>query len=156
MFQRTKCRAAKGCFQRKAPRSKYTESGCQKQWVWREATTLLRHPHSLATRMRHSDDDRHLHELRKENSGPVGVFAPAGTPARVVFSHRTQPGHSPRSAVQLLPRETSFKLRPSAVTTGAPMPCHVAADSPNPSLLGPSLNHPLTRYFLLHAAPACA
>ena len=58
-------------------------------------------PHSLATRMRHSDDDRHLHELRKENSGPVGVFAPAGTPARLVFSHRTQPGHSPRLATTL-------------------------------------------------------
>ena len=44
MFQRTKCSAGKRCFHRKAPRSKYTEAGCQKQWVWREATSLLRHP----------------------------------------------------------------------------------------------------------------
>ena len=72
-----------------------------KQWVRREATILLRHPpsptHSLATKMRHSI--RYLldgPQLRKENSGCVGVFGPAGTPARVVFSHRTQPGHSPR------------------------------------------------------------
>ena len=101
MFQSTKCIAGKGCFCRTAPRSKYTSSqwgasiGCGEKPLSCYVTPPP--THSLATKMRHSI--RYLldgPQLRKENSGCVGVFGPAGTPARVVFSHRTQPGHSPR------------------------------------------------------------
>ena len=102
MFQSTKCIAGKGCFCRTAPRSKYTSSqwGASNGCGEKPLSCYVTPPptHSLATKMRHSI--RYLldgPQLRKENSGCVGVFGPAGTPARVVFSHRTQPGHSPPS-----------------------------------------------------------
>ena len=125
-------RGRKGCFHRKKATLKVRgEAGWQKHWVWREATILLRHPplscDKNATLL--GRRDRH-EESRKENSGPVGVFAPAGTPARLVFSHRsttnlaTHPT-SHHSAVQLLPRETSFKLRPDRPLQPVPhaVPC---------------------------------
>ena len=87
------------------------------------------------------------------DSRPSRIFSPH---QHNLATHLT----SHHSAVQLLPRETSSKLRPdrpSAVTTGAPCRAmwQLGVDSPHSSLLGPGLNHPLTRYFLLHAA-ACA
>ena len=113
-------------------------------------------PHSLATRMRHSYNESARIEEREFWAGWSVCPRWDSRPTRIFSPHTTWPlpSTSHHSAVQLLPRETSFKLRPSTVTTRCPMPCHVAADSPNPSLLGPSLNHPLTRYFLLHAAAA--
>ena len=86
MFQSTKCSAGRGCFHRKKATLKvHGEAGWQKHWVWREATILLRHPPLSCDK----NATLSARTLRKENSGPVGVFAPAGTPGQVVFSHRT-------------------------------------------------------------------
>ena len=128
MFQSTKCSAGRGCFHRKKATLKvHGEAGWQKHWVWREATILLRHPPLSCDK--NATLLRWRHKLRKENSGPVGVFAPAGTPARLVFSHRSTSNLATHpSLATTLQCSCSCLAKPvlncarivSAVTTGAP------------------------------------
>ena len=79
-------------------------------------------PHSLATRMRHSYNESARIEEREFWAGWSVCPRWDSRPTRIFSPHTTWPltSTSHHSAVQLLPRETSFKLRPSAVTTGAP------------------------------------
>ena len=124
MFQSTKCSAGRGCSHRKKATLKvHGEAGWQKHWVWREATILLRHPPLSCDK----NATLSARTLRKENSGPVGVFAPAGTPGQVVFSHRTSttwPLTSQATTLQcsccLAKPVLNCARIVSAVTTGAP------------------------------------
>ena len=89
-----------------------------------EATILLRHPPLSCDKnatLRRRQASARIEEREfwagwsvcpRWDSRPTRIFSPHTTWPLTSTSHH--------SAVQLLPRETSFKLRPSAVTTGAP------------------------------------
>ena len=166
MFQLRKCSAgAKGVFIERRPRSKYAEkqvgksTGCGEKPLSSYVT-----PHSLATRMRHSSDAGIGTKNRgKRILGGLECLPPLGLPPDSYFhtaAQRTWPLTPLATTLQCSCCLAKPVLNCARIGryNRCPMPCHVAAgvDSPNPSLLGPSLNHPLTRYFLLHAAAACA
>ena len=133
MFQLRKCSAgAKGVFIERRPRSKYAEkqvgksTGCGEKPLSSYVTpTLLRQecdtPRTQASARRIEEREfwAGWSVCPRWDSRPTRIFTP----------QHNEPGHSPHtshhSAVQLLPRETSFKLRPDRPLQPVPhaVPC---------------------------------
>jgi len=152
MFQSPKCCCGQRMFlEKRAPRSKYDESGCCKKHclVWREKPlSSYVTSHSLATRMPHSVCTLNIEEREfwagwsvwlRWDSRLSRIFSPHTTwPLTSLTSHH--------SAVQLLlAGQTSSKLRPdrlSAVTTGLP---HAPSHVPAGPLTHPTLHSALIR-----------